>query len=270
MAVSPCFVDESGTFSAPQSSQPVFCVGALIVPDPSELTERLYRRYFSFISERKARRRRLVQEAQAHGNLLTLAQHNLLMESTRHHEYKFAEIKQHNVEGYIDLLNIYFDFPTPIFHALIVDRQEFDFDRFGGNDRAAYQWCVTHLLRRRLDRDVFVILDLQLQPNEERLYLEEAICQAPYVQGCLRATSDTMVLLQVCDLFLGCLSFDWRDSRKLLNDSPRAAAQRRIVTFLKQRLRMRADDHFLRAGGARWRGWQHPSRFTVWAGEKQS
>lgn len=268
MEVSPCFVDETGTLSVPIARQPVFCIGALVVPDPHVITERLYQRYFSFKAERSARRRALQREIRASGRQLTLDDLTALFETTRHHEYKFTEVKRHNVQDYINLINIYFEFSTPIFHALVLDRQELDLAQYQGDPWRAYEWCVTHLLERRLDRDVFVILDLQTQPKKATRYLEEVVCSVPRVKGCLRVTSDTSVLLQVCDLFLGCLSFDWRDSRGLVGDSSRVAAKRLLVDFLKQRLGMKSGDHFLRAGGATWRAWRRPSRFTVWSGER--
>lgn len=110
----------------------------------------------------------------------------------------------------------------------------------------AYVGFVEELIRRRVSRDVFAIVDLQGAPTVSHEELEGRLCALPSVKGCLRASSETSVFLQLVDVLLGCLQFDWNDARgRYAAQSGRAAAKRRVVHFVKARLGLPADEPML-------------------------
>ena len=92
-----------------------------------------------------------------------------MMHSTRHHEYKFTEVTRFHLQQYIDLLNLYFEFPDLQFHAVILDRlnPNYSLSKWAGDVlRQAYADLARELLEKQLDRDVFAIVDLQDKPDK--------------------------------------------------------------------------------------------------------
>ena len=61
------------------------------------------------------------------------------------------------------------------------------------------QLCQS-LLHRRLTRDVFAIVDLQSKPGDSPEHMEDILCSVESVKGCLRATSDMSIYLQIVDV----------------------------------------------------------------------
>ena len=269
MEICPAFIDETGILSGPRQQQPVYGIGALIVPDTGDITNRLYRLHFNFSAGRMAERQRIRKDIQSRGESLTLQEVDRLMHSTRHHEYKFSEITRYNLQQYIDLLSLYFSFPEPQFHAVILDRLDdpaYSLSRWNGDAWEAYADLARELLERRLDRDVFAIVDLQDKPDKSSIYLEDILCSVQAVKGCLRATSDMSVYLQLVDVLLGCVQFDWKDARGYYGTSSRRAGEKReLVNFVKSRLGLQPDDRLLTDEDSS-RKWKVPSPFSVYRG----
>ena len=272
MEVCPVFIDETGVLTGPRHLQPLYGIGALVVPDTRVATNRLYRLHFNFIADLRAARRRIRHQVRVGGQRPTLAELDSLMNSTRHHEYKFNRITQHNVQQYVDLLNLYFEFPEVQFHALIMDRMdpEYTLTRWNGDIWQAYADLTRELLEQQMDREVFAIMDLQDKPDKSSVYLEDTICAASAVRGCLRAASEMSIYLQIVDLLLGCVQFDWKDANGYYDaTSGKAAAKREATNFVKARLGLRPAEAFLGSEDA-CRNWHIPSRFTISRGSWQS
>ena len=239
MDVCPVFIDETGDLDAPRSEQPVFGIGMLLVSSQAEITDAFYKVHFGFRAERSSGRSELLADIRRHGGQLTEKELNEFLWSTRHHEYKFSEITSHNTQEYIDLLNIYFSFSGMEFHALLVDRRNppLDLKRWDNDWWLAYGRITAELVRRRLRRPAFLIVDLQGQPGQSDVNLEDILCEVPMVAGCLRATSETSIWLQLVDLLIGAVQFDWRDHLgEQSKPSIRGNAKRQIVDFIKVRL----------------------------------
>ena len=191
------------------------------------------------------------------------------MHSTRHHEYKFTEVTRFNLQQYIDLVNLYFSFPDLQFHSILLDRRDpsYSLSKWNGDEWSAYAHLTRELLERRLDRDVFAIVDLQDKPDKSPVYLEDTLCSVGTVKGCLRATSDMSIYLQLVDVLLGCVQFDWKDANGFYSaKSRRAKEKRELVNFVKSRLGFGPGESLL-ADGESSREWAEPSLFTVYRGE---
>jgi hypothetical protein len=268
MEVCPAFIDETGILGDSANKQPTYGVGVLIVPEPPSVTDPFYRLHFNFVSDRATARKLLVREIRASGRALSLDEFNLLQRDTRHHEYKFSEVTRGNVDQYLALLRLYFEYSRFEFHGLLVDRHDerFNLGLWDGDQWRGYVELVAELIRRRLRRDVFAIVDLQGAPTASHQELEDALCVLPGVKGCLRASSETSVFLQLVDVLLGCLQFDWNDAhRRYLDGSGRAAAKRRLVHFVKARLGVPADQPMLTETN-HYRRWSKSSTYsaTLW------
>ena len=265
MEICPAFIDETGILSGQRNEQPVYGIGVLVVPDTRAITNSLYRLHFNFSSDRMAERKRIREQIQSRAERPTLREVDRLMHSTRHHEYKFSEVTRFNVQQYIDLLNLYFSFLEPQFHALILDRLDpgYNLSRWNYDSWLAYADLTRELLERQLDRDVFAIVDLQDKPDHSSAFIEDVLCTTPTVKGCLRATSDMSVYLQIVDVLLGCVQFDWKDANGYYGTtSQRAKEKRELVDFVKSRLGLSSEERLLTRETTS-RIWATPSRFTV-------
>ena len=268
MEICPAFVDETGILSGLRKQQPVYGIGVLVIPDTKAITNSLYRLHFNFSSDRMAERGRIRKEIRSRDESPTLREVDRLMHSTRHHEYKFSEVTRFNLQQYIDLLNLYFSFPEPQFHALIMDRLDssYDLSRWDGDTWWAYADLARELLGRRLDRDVFAIVDLQDKPDHSSVYIEDMLCSVPSVKGCLRGTSDMSVYLQIVDVLLGCVQFDWKDANGYYGTtSQRAREKRELVEFVKNQLGLPSGARMLTKETTS-QSWETPSVFTVCRG----
>lgn len=268
MEICPAFVDETGILSGLRKQQPVYGIGVLVIPDTKAITNSLYRLHFNFSSDRMAERSRIRKELRSRDETPTLREVDRLMHSTRHHEYKFSEVTRFNLQQYIDLLNLYFSFPEPQFHALIMDRldQGYNLSRWDGDTWRAYSDLARELLERQIDRDIFAIVDLQDKPDHSSVYIEDTLCSVPAVKGCLRATSDMSVYLQIVDVLLGCVQFDWKDANGYYGTtSQRAREKRELVEFVKSRLGLPPGARLLEKANP-YQSWESPSTFTVCRG----
>ena len=269
MEICPVFIDETGVLTETPRQQPVYGIGALLIPDTRAITDSLYRLHFNFSAARMAERQNLRRAIQSRAQSPTLPELDRLLHSTRHHEYKFSEVTRFNLQQHIDLLNLYFSFPEPQFHAVILNRLDASYSlaRWNGDVWAAYAALAKDLLERRLDREVFAIVDLQGKPGKSTVYLEDELCAAPAVKGCLRATSDMSVYLQLVDVLLGCVQFDWKDANGYYSPGSRRAGEKReLVNFVKSRLGMQPEEVFLSQEYPR-REWGRPMRFAVELGK---
>ncbi len=59
MEVCPVFIDETGVLSGSPQGQPVYGIGALVVPDTKSITDSLYSLHFNFSRQRMTERRRI-------------------------------------------------------------------------------------------------------------------------------------------------------------------------------------------------------------------
>lgn len=265
MEICPAFIDETGILSGLRREQPVYGIGVLVIPDTRAITNSLYRLHFNFGSDRMAERKRIRTQIQSRADRPTLREIDLLMHSTRHHEYKFSEVSRFNLQQYIDLLNLYFSFHEPQFHALIMDRLDpgYSLSRWNNDTWLAYADMARELLKQQLDRDVFAIVDLQDKPDRSSVFIEDVLCSVPTVKGCLRATSDMAVYLQIVDVLLGCVQFDWKDANGYYGTtSQRAKEKRELVDFVKSRLGLPSGERMLTKATSSQR-WETPSLFTV-------
>ena len=83
------------------------------------------------------------------------------------------------------------------------------------------------------------------------------------VKGCLRASSETQVFLQLTDVLLGCVAFDLRDKNHFYaQGSKRAEAKRNLVSLMREKLALMTDQQIVTIQQHVWET-AVPSPFTV-------
>lgn len=263
MYATPCFVDETGSLHhAPEA---LFAVGLLSVANVGPASDALYIASFNFNSRIREKRLAVQRDiAKIHAGNASLAEFQMLLAKTRHHEYKFTGINANNLQDYISLLNLFFSLEGNEFHALVVERTPAAVAHLGRDSWLAYVRVTKELLARRIKSPSFVLCDWQTRPTAQPECLEDLCCALPKVLGCVRITSETSPFLQVVDLLLGAVSFDWRDSRGLITDSTSSALKRHLVTFVKNKLGMSPTTRFLPPGGQTYFSRRNPLRFSAW------
>lgn len=245
----------------------MYGIGLLVVPDPKAITDKLATLHYQFRQKRTTGRREMIQNIRDGVITPTIYEWVQLTRTTQHHEYKFSAVARHNLQEYVNLLDLYLSLGSMEFHALILDRTDtsFDYRNWGEDPWDAYLAIAQELLRRRLKRPVFTIVDFQGKPKKAKSYLEDRLCSLPQVVGCLRASSETSVFLQIVDLLLGCVQFDWRDQRGYYKDSANTRAKRDLTAFLKSRLGIPAGEAIV-SENMRFRRRMRQSLFTTWWG----
>ena len=248
MDVVPAFVDETGVLTSSASAQPVYGIGLLVVHNPDMVTDSFYDLHFRYGSERATKRSQVRQAVRGRDGSVTLTELDRLMWSTRHYEYKYSEVSPHNLQSYVDLLNLYFSYDCLEFHALLVDRTEpgFNLSQWNNDPWQAYVELSRELLEERLSRPAFALVDFQRSPNSSSISLENTLSLATNVAGCLRASSETQVFLQAVDVLLGCVQADWKEQYGFYApELGRAQAKRELLNFLKSRLGLPSNRPFI-------------------------
>ncbi len=265
MHVLPVFVDETGVLSNSPSDQPVFGVGFLLVHDPAKVTESFYRLHFDYKSVKNAERKMLRHEVRKGGRSPSINELDIPMRSSRHHEFKFTDVGPHNVQKYVDLLGLYFSYDCFEFHSLLLDKRgtEFNRSRWGKDSWRAYVELGRELLEQRLQTPAFAIVDFQGQPSRSPVGVEDIFCEAEHVAGCIRASSETQIFLQVVDVLLGCVQADWKDLKGLYApESRRGKAKRDLVNFVRTSLGLLPAEPIVSECQPIWES-SRPSPFTV-------
>ena len=250
MDVVPAFVDETGVLTSSTRIQPVYGVGVLVVHDPDRVTNSFYDLHFRYGSERASKRAQVREAVKNREGSLTLPELDRLMWSTRHYEYKYSEVSPHNIQSYIDLLNLCFSFDCLEFHSLMIDRTEpgFSLSLWNNDPWEAYVSLVHELLEEKLTNPAFALVDYQRRPNNSIVSLESTLSSAANVAGCLRASSETQVFLQLVDVLLGCVQADWKSQLEFyVPESGRAQAKKELLNFLKSQLGLPASQPMVTA-----------------------
>ena len=230
------FIDESGVLN--DSNQPYFAVGFLKILDTSVISEMLTQKHYDYFSAQKENRKSLLDSLKTNPRILTSEDLNLLLVSTRHAEYKFTNITHLSLQKYKDLVDTAFNFPL-YFCALVIDKTDPLFDSTIYRDYWSAYIKYSKLLCENNCKEgdaLCVLADYMNRPANSNVYFEKELNHLPNIFNVLRAHSETFTLLQICDLFLGSVLFQWRQDRGLVGKSNRAKAKEEFVNHLINKL----------------------------------
>lgn len=232
------FIDESGVLDESKNKQPFFAVGFLRILDTSIISEKLTQKHYDYFSVQKEKRRKLLDDLRDNPRVLSANDLNLLLVSTRHYEYKFTSVTFTTLERYKRFIDSSFEFPL-YFCALVIDKTDPLFDStIYRNYWSAYIKYAKLLCEYNCDgvNKLCVIADYMNRPNDSDSYFENELNRLPKVLNTLRAHSETFTLLQLCDLLLGSVTFQWREKKGFVLNSNRSKAKKQFVDYLVNKL----------------------------------
>jgi len=232
------FIDESGILDESKKIQPYFAVGFLRIEDTSVISEKLTQRHYDYFSTQKEKRKKLLEYLRANPRTLSDKDLNLLLASTRHYEYKFTSVTYTTLDRYKSFLDTALEFPLH-FCALLIDKTDPLFDStIYKNYWSAYIKYATLVAQNNCDEGnkLCIIADYMNRPSDSDTYFENELNKLPNVFNTLRAHSETFTLLQICDLILGSVVFQWRQKNGFVKDSNRAKAKKAFVDHLINKL----------------------------------
>lgn len=259
------FIDESGVLDESKNVQPYFAVGFLKILDTGAITEKLMQRHYDYFSSQKEKRKNLLQDLRVNPRVLNDGDLNALLVSTRHYEYKFTNITHTTLERYKEFLDTAFEFPWH-FCALVIDKTDPNFDStIYKNYWSAYIQYSKLLCKKNCGEDdnVCVVADYMNRPKDTDTHFESELSALTNVFNALRAHSETFALLQMCDLLLGSVVFQWRQKNKFVGNSNRAKAKSAFVRHLTNKLVIppnKRSEHLL----AQSITCHNPVYFSVW------
>lgn len=233
------FIDESGVLDESRQKQPFFAVGLLKIADTALITEKLFQKHYDYYSVQKERRREMIRDLQNNPRVLTQQDLNLLLLSTRHYEHKFTKVTYTTLERYCDFIDTAFDFPL-YFCALLIDKTDPKFSRLIYKNYWEAYISYTKLLCKynTQNNQLCVIADYMNRPSKDSRYFETEINKLTTVFNTVRAHSETFILLQLTDLLLGSVIFQWRQDKGFVGDSNRARAKAEFVDHIVSKLKV--------------------------------
>lgn len=87
------------------------------------------------------------------------------------------------------------------------------------------------------EEEVCIIADYMNRPSSSKKYFEREINQLSNVYNSIRAHSESFILLQLSDLLLGSVIFQWRRKIGNINEnSNRAKAKKKFTDYLASKL----------------------------------
>lgn len=227
------FIDESGVLDESKNIQPFFAVGLLKMFDTSLITEELSQKHYDYYSLQKENRKKMIHGLKDNPKILTQQDLNLLLLSTRHYEHKFTKITFTTLERYKSFIDTAFKFPL-YFCVLVIDKNDPNFDRLIYKNYWEAYISYSKLLCKyncKID-NLCVIADYMNRPSKSDIYFESEINSLSRVFNTIRAHSETFILLQLTDLLLGSVVFQWRQKNGYVKNSNRAKAKIKFVNHL--------------------------------------
>lgn len=233
------FIDETGVLDESKEIQPYFGIGLLRLEDLSLITEKLTQSHYDYYSQQKEERRGMIKNLKNRPKELTQEELNLLLVSTRHYEYKFTKVTLTTLKKYKQFLDVAFNFPI-YFSALVIDKQDPKFNRtIYKNYWDAYISYSKLICKHNCEGGQAVIIaDYMNRPRESDNFFEKELDILPNVFKTIRANSESFLLLQLADLLLGSVVFQWRQANSFIKNSNRAKAKIEFVNHLLSKLKI--------------------------------
>lgn len=239
------FIDASGNFD---SKDRFFGVGMLTVENPGPLTDVLhliFQRVLAISQSYRDQKLNSLINSNKHNEAITM------LRKTKRFELKYDRITPVKFSQYKEMIQLFLSNNRCRFSCMVIDRQSPSYnDDFFKNTWDAYTSYVATLitpeLLNLLETEIFLVLDEIPKPKIAQRSLEETVLSkitkrvaAKYsdkklgrVINALRIESHSNLLMQLTDVLLGCVMFDFKVRAGTLS-SKLESKKERVVAFLR-------------------------------------
>jgi hypothetical protein len=226
------FIDETGLGSGDMNEQPFLAIGLLQIEDTGQIQDELYKLHYSYSDHNLTTRKELITELTKKPRKVGFNELNSMFMISRHHEFKFDNLNQTNLDKYLDLIKIIFDYKFK-FSCIIVDKSSKDF-KSDSNQRYWYGYnkYLNELIDKSVDDKCIVILDFLHKPKDE-INIVELLHANPKVVNSMQTDSKSQLLLQISDILLGATLFEIKQGILKFEDSPKIQARNQFVKAIK-------------------------------------
>lgn len=228
------FADESGTLI----SDRYFGIGVLVLSEPEYLYTSVQKSFDKIRTLSKNQREKTITEY-----LQNNEYHKLSKYSSQQlpFELKFTNINSLNNSVYLELIRNYFTFPSAKFSAIIVDREDPNFnpspkfsntwDMYSG----LFSTLIAGLLRNLNNSQICLLPDYLYVPNDYgetfektiKRKLKKRLQDEMYTKSIFNITrleSHSHLLIQLVDILLGSILYDFKISSGLIQPNKRKEA----------------------------------------------
>ena len=219
----PCvYIDESGT----GKDEPFFGIGFLKVDNPYPISSALLKPHTKLKSFKAARRLEIKREIKEEERSVKPEELDIMMLSTRHAEYHFTDLRQENLNDYLELLDAISPFQFH-FCALMVNKKDDKFDQEVYKNYWDYSISFMKTLCKnnlKAHEKASIVIDSMTRPKVATKELDQELLSLSTVGNVQMVDSVGVLLMQICDLFLGSVAFQnrlavgWVTAQKRIDD----------------------------------------------------
>jgi len=230
------FIDETGILPH-DPKQRFFGVGLLMIDDVASFYKQISKHYHKVISHIEAKR---IRKLQSLPDTLSKEEAFALLKGNKRFEFKFNKILKQNVEDYLTLANLYFQFPHLHLSTLVIDTEAFNFKEKYPNAWEAYVGYSKILVEKSQVKgsQIAVIADYLQMAHQSTKYLEREMNFLPHVFNTCRVESDASLLVQMVDVLLGAVVYDFKLKAGIIGkedpEFPKTQLVRAIRNYLKR------------------------------------
>jgi len=179
-------------------------------------------------------------------------------------EFKFSKINNSNYKFYYELIEIYFSFPDNHFCALVIDKRHpnFNMNKYFPNAWEAYIGYSRLLIKKNVhsDEKICILADYHSKPKASSKYYEVELIKIRrnyknIVFNACMLESHASLFIQVVDVLLGSIVYEFKIRNKLLSNKPNRR-KKGLLNLIKKKLKTNnLAQNFTR---------NKPNYFSVW------
>jgi hypothetical protein len=249
------FIDETGILQT-DPKQRFFGLGLLRLEDTAEFYNLLSKYYHKIISGIEAKRKSKIKALPDPISKKIVFD---LLSSNRRFEFKFNRIDEISLSDFMGLIDVYVQFPNNYFCTLVIDKDDpaFDFRAYFPAAWEAYIGYSKTLIKCNLqeNENFAVIADYVDMPRRSTKYYERELNMIPGVYNTCRVESDASLYIQMIDVLLGCVVYDFKIQARMMKEdleNPKT----KLLNYLKEKY----NTPIL----ARNQTFHKPNYFSVW------
>lgn len=229
------FIDESGNTDSAGNRQPFFGLGFLKIDDNcSKFTTKLLQKHFNHKNDNRKKRKDFLQQ-QSDTLQIKKEDLNWFLAETSHKEYHFTNITTRNLNFYKEFISSCAGYKFE-FRCIILKRKEGyhknkDLDEFKYWDHYLehMEWLSKYISER--NEKCTLVIDFCSQPKDGKT-VQEIVSNFDGIANVMVSESLGSPLIQLCDLLLGSIIFQFKEKIGMNTDSLKNKAKREFISHM--------------------------------------